>query len=222
MRAYKHIIWDWNGTLLDDTALCVDVLNGLLAARGRGPISIDDYRVNFGFPVVHFYEYLGFDTDGDSFADVSKAFIEAYEARWLDEVRLHPDAPEILDALTEAGLTHSILSAAHEKTLAFGVRHFGLAGHFTGLAGTDNIFALGKEARGQAWVAGLEWAPQEIVLVGDTLHDLEVARAIGTGCILLTHGHHTPERLARTGVPLAHSLGELPALLGDVRSPCSG
>ena len=72
---YKHAIWDWNGTLLNDTWLCVEVLNGLLARRGRAPITTNDYRENFGFPVIKFYEYLGLDADADTFEQVSREFI---------------------------------------------------------------------------------------------------------------------------------------------------
>jgi len=215
MPSYKHIIWDWNGTLLNDTALCVDVLNGLLAARGRKPIGIDDYRTNFGFPVVHFYDYLGFDTDRDSFASVSAEFIAAYEERWLAECGLHPEALPVLTALGELGLSHSVLSAAKQEALEFGIRHFGLAEQFIKLVGTDNIYALGKVDRGRAWIGELEWSPDEVVLIGDTLHDLEVAEAIGTDCILVAHGHHTPERLERTGIPLVHSLGEILDRIGS-------
>ena len=93
---YKHIIWDWNGTLLDDTWLCVEVLNGLLAKRNREPISKTTYRQNFGFPVIDFYNYLGFDTEIDSFEKISREFIDNYEARWLEECALHAETKEIL------------------------------------------------------------------------------------------------------------------------------
>ena len=75
--------------------------------------------------------------------------------------------------------------------------------------GTDNIYAQGKVAQGKQWIAQLHWQPKEIVLVGDTLHDFEVAEAIGTNCLLLAHGHHTPERLASSGAPVVHSHEEL-------------
>lgn len=213
MSKLKHIIWDWNGTLLNDTWLCVEVLNGLLAKRGRGPISEADYRENFGFPVIHFYDYLGFDTDVDSFDGVSREFIGDYELRWLTECGLHSGVEQMLSALAARGLTHSVLSAAKQEALETGIRHFGILEHFTGLCGTDNIYAQGKVDRGRHWIAQLDWNPEEIVLIGDTLHDYEVAEAIGTDCILLAHGHHTPERLAATGKTVVHSLEELRALL---------
>lgn len=206
---YKHAIWDWNGTLLDDTWLCVAVLNGLLARRGRAPITEVDYRMNFGFPVIHFYEYLGFDTDVDSFDQVSREFIGDYEARWFKECVLHPDAHDTLAAMTAQGLTHSVLSAAKQEALDAGISHYGIREHFTGLVGTDNIYAEGKVARGKHWIEQLPWVPEEVVMIGDTLHDFEVAEAIGTDCILMAHGHHTPERLAATGKRVVHSLWEL-------------
>ena len=211
---YKHAIWDWNGTLLDDTWLCVEVLNGLLARRERAPISAADYRENFGFPVIYFYEYLGFDTDTDSFDKVSREFIGDYEARWFEECQLHPDAHDVLSALTKLGLTHSVLSAAKQEALDSGIRHYGIHEHFTGLVGTDNIYAEGKVARGKHWIEQLPWKPEEVVMIGDTLHDFEVAEAIGTDCILMAHGHHTPERLAATGKRVVHSLRELVEVMG--------
>jgi len=210
---FKHIIWDWNGTLLNDTWLCVEVLNGLLKKRGREGISPEDYRQNFGFPVIHFYEFLGFDTDVDSFDQVSREFIGDYEARWLTECALHSDAQSVLSAMALKGLTHSVLSAAKQEALEIGIGHFGLQEYFTGLCGTDNIYAHGKIERGRQWIEQLDWDPDEIILIGDTLHDFEVAEAMGTDCILLAHGHHTPERLAATEKPVAHSLRELVELV---------
>lgn len=187
----------------------MEVLNGLLGRRGRVAISEEDYRENFGFPVIHFYNYLGFETDVDSFDKVSREFIGDYEARWLTECALHPEAQDILGSMAAQGLTHSVLSAAKQEALEIGIRHFGIHEHFTELCGTDNIYAQGKVERGREWIKQLHWNPAEVVLIGDTLHDFEVADAIGTECILLAHGHHTPERLAATGKPVAHSLREL-------------
>ena len=210
---YKHIIWDWNGTLLNDIALCLRVLNRLLARRGRGPITQEDYRRNFGFPVIHFYRYLGLETSGDSFEQVSREFIDDYESCWFEECTLHPEATNVLAQLAQMGISHSVLSAAKQDTLEKGTRYFEIHGHFTGLMGADNIYAEGKISKGFQWIQQLDWAPEEIVLVGDTLHDYEVSKAIGTDCVLMAHGHHSFQRLAKTGVPVVHSLQELVSLI---------
>ena len=181
----------------------------MLIKGGRPAIGADEYRQNFGFPVIDFYNYLGFDIDVESFETVSRAFIDAYEARWLTECALHPDAEHVLQTLSKQGLSHSVLSAAQQEALNQGICHFGIEEHFQGLVCTDNIHALGKIEQGRKWIAQQEWTAEAVVLVGDTLHDLEVAQAIGCDCILLTHGHHCPTRLAKSGAPLVHNLKEL-------------
>jgi phosphoglycolate phosphatase len=127
----------------------------------------------------------------------------------LQDCHLHPEAAAVLSKLSAGGLSHSVLSAAEQGTLERGIAHFGIGSHFKGLIGTDNIHALGKIDQGHSWMAQLEWPPEAVVMVGDTLHDLEVAEAIGCDCILMTHGHHCPTRLKESGAPLAHSLFEL-------------
>lgn len=213
IKQYKHIIWDWNGTLLNDIALCLRVLNRLLARRGRKSITQEDYRHNFGFPVIHFYRYLGLETNEDSFEQVSREFIDDYERCWFEECALHPEAASVLTQLTQLGISHSVLSAAKQEALDKGIQHFGIHSHFLGLSGADNIYAEGKIDKGRRWIKQLDWAPEEIVLVGDTVHDYEVAQAIGTDCILMAHGHHSFQRLEETGVPVVHSLQALIPLI---------
>ena len=58
---YKHIIWDWNGTLLDDTWLCVEGINNSLKKRSLQTITKEIYRKVFSFPVEDYYKRLGFD-----------------------------------------------------------------------------------------------------------------------------------------------------------------
>ena len=210
---YEHIVWDWNGTLLDDAWLCIEVLNGILGKRGRSEIDAHVYRQNFGFPVIRFYEFLGFDFQADSFDLVSREFIDAYEARWLDECLLHPETETILSQLTASGLSHSVLSAAEQTALETGIRHYGLSQHFVRLVGADNIYANGKTERGRQWIGDLGKARERVVLVGDTLHDYEVAEAMGIDCILLAHGHHSAERLNQSGARVAENHLELLELL---------
>lgn len=214
---YKHIIWDWNGTLLNDIELCLQVLNRILARRGRMPITQEDYRRNFVFPVIQFYKYLGLDTGEESFEQVSREFIDDYKANWFEECSLHSGTTDILSQLMDLGISHSVLSAAKQETLERGIQHYGIRTHFLGLKGADNIYAEGKIDKGRQWVRELNWSPGEILLVGDTMHDYKVAKAIGTNCILMAHGHHSYQRLASTGVPVAHSLPALTSLISTGR-----
>ena len=64
---YTHVIWDWNGTLLDDNWLCVEVMNTLLSSRNLPLLTLERYRDIFDFPVKNYYEKLGFNFKKESF-----------------------------------------------------------------------------------------------------------------------------------------------------------
>ncbi len=206
---YRHVIWDWNGTLLDDTWLCVEVLNELLHESGLRAISTDAYRAHFGFPVIHFYQWLGFDFARQPFEELSVRFISAYNARRF-ECTLQPGAREALETFRAAGLPQSVLSAYQQDTLREVIAHYGLTSFFTHLSGLDNIHAHGKIARGQAHLRelALHEAPHSVILIGDTAHDHEVAAALGADCLLLHHGHMHVGRLNGRGAPLAADLAD--------------
>lgn len=212
-HAYRHIIWDWNGTLLDDLDYCIGIMNDLLRARGLPLLDRTRYHDVFQFPVQRYYERLGFDPVRDSFHSLSVAFITAYDARRWD-CSLQPAARATLEAARRAGLSQSILSAYRHETLVEIVTHFGLRDYFGHLAGLDNIYAHSKAELGRAQVAALALPPRDIVLIGDSLHDLEVAREIGVDCVLVAAGHQPAAKLRLAHDRVLDSLAELPAVPG--------
>ena len=65
---YDHVIWDFNGTVLDDMQVGIDSVNEMLAARGLPTLSgVTEYRAAFDFPVEDYYRRLGFDFDREDF-----------------------------------------------------------------------------------------------------------------------------------------------------------
>ena len=211
--AYRHVIWDWNGTLLDDLDYCIGIMNGLLRKRGRPEMDRTRYHEVFDFPVREYYRRLGFADTQEEFEALSVEFISAYDAnRW--DCALHGGARPMLAAVDGAGLTQSLLSAYRHETLEEIVNHFGLRGHFAHLAGLDNIYAHSKAELGRAQVAALGLPRDQIVLAGDTLHDLEVARELGVDCVLVAAGHHPVERLRARHEHVLDTLDQLPAVPG--------
>jgi phosphoglycolate phosphatase len=212
-RRYRHLIWDWNGTLLDDLDYSIGVMNGLLARRGLPLLDRARYHTLFDFPVRNYYARLGFDPARDSFEQLSVEFISAYDARRL-ECELHAGVETLLPAVSAAGLNQSILSAYRQQTLEEIVAHFDLTRHFVRLNGLDNIYAHSKAELGRAWLRELALPTSDILLIGDTLHDLEVARELGIDCILVAAGHHPAERLRAGHDRVVNTLAELQAALG--------
>lgn len=205
---YRHIIWDWNGTLFDDAWLCVDIMNGMLSQRGLRALTPEYYETIFDFPVSEYYRRAGFDFAVDPFERLSDEFIETYNRR-VRECGLRDGTREVLEAARANGLSQSILSAMKQTTLSELVSHFGLRDHFSDVVGLDNHHAAGKVALGRQWIAAQLLAPAEMVLVGDTTHDYEVAEALGVACIQVHSGHHALDRLSASGAPLINALAEL-------------
>lgn len=208
MRDFDHVIWDWNGTLLDDAWLCVDVMNNMLCRRGLPELTPARYEAMFDFPVMDFYRRLGFDFERESFEQVGIEFVDAYELR-KDECRLRSGAEAALACIRSAGIGQSVLSAYRHERLLESVGRLGLAGHFHGVFGHVDDYAAGKVEKGRQLARALGCQMDRVLVVGDTVHDFDVARAMGAACLLLPCGHNSRERLDACGVPVRSTMAEL-------------
>ncbi len=209
---YKHIIWDWNGTLFDDIHLCVDVMNGILRKNKMSEISVDHYKNIFTFPVLNYYKLLGLDTSEENFKKLSIEFISQYESR-KTECLLADDAKLILEEISSRDIKQSILSAYTEETLEDLVKEMKIRRHFENIVGLDNIYAAGKNGIAKKLMKKISEPKNEILLIGDTEHDHEIANEIGVDSILISSGHQEKAKLLELGVPVVDKLREVPEYL---------
>ena len=195
MSQYQHIIWDWNGTLLNDVDLCVDVMNRMLQKRGIAGIDVNRYREVFDFPVESYYRAIGFDFAVESFEDLAQEYCNEYDERVL-ECSLQGGVPQLLRALSDANIQQSILSACEQNALHTVIEHHQITPHFCEVVGQSNSYATGKIQAGRTLVERSAISSSNTLLVGDTLHDLEVAESLSTSCVLIANGHHSRHRLS--------------------------
>lgn len=203
---YRFVIWDWNGTLLDDAWLSVEVINQLRRRRRMPLITRERYQEVFGFPLREYCARLGFPPQ--DFETLSAEFSQGYEARRF-ECELQPGAVQVLEAVQRAGIAQAVLSAYQQRFLEEIVAHYRLQGFFAAVGGLDNPYAQGKVERGRRLVEELCCRSAEVLLVGDTDHDYEVAQGLGVDCALFPSGHQHPRRLARCEARLVGSLAEV-------------
>jgi len=205
---YRHVIWDWNGTLLDDAELCVSAMNGVLRRRGLPELTAERYAELFDFPVESYYRRLGFDWSRESFEEVGLEFMRTYEARRL-ECRLQPGALAALARFRARGARQHLISGYRQDTLEELVRHHGLREWFDDVIGASDVYARGKLDLGARWreARGADGGPR--LVVGDTVHDAEMAAVLGADCVLLPCGHNSRRRLEACGARLAGSLDAL-------------
>ena len=213
-NSYNHIIWDWNGTLFNDVELCASVMNMLLTQESLPNISIKKYKEIFTFPVIEYYRIAGHTFEMNSFEVLGKQFMDLYETR-KNNCGLFPGVIELLASLKSKNVQEHLLSAYEQNSLNRILKYFAIEDYFKNIVGLDNIYAGGKShlAKKLATKIRSNGSAGNILLIGDTIHDFEVAKEINSTCILMSHGHQDEERLLKLGIPVAKDFKELNDLL---------
>jgi phosphoglycolate phosphatase len=213
---YNHIIWDWNGTLFNDVELCANVMNVLLQQELFPGISIQKYKEIFTFPVVDYYKIAGHTFEKNSFAVLGKQFMDEYEHQKY-KCDLFSGAKDLLEELKTRKMNQHLLSAYEQNSLNNILKNFAISSYFQNIVGLDNIYASGKShlARKLAEKIQSNGAAGKLLLIGDTIHDYEVAKEINSDCILMSHGHQDEARLFRLGIPVAKDFNELSSILKE-------
>jgi phosphoglycolate phosphatase len=202
------VIWDWNGTLLNDSGLAVQTMNQMLEQRGLPMLSVEDYKSVFTFPVKDYYQKIGFDFQKEPFEVPALEFIDSYNGR-VKDCSLQKDTLRVLEYFRSVDVKQYILSAMEQVVLDNCLRHYQINDFFEYVSGLDNIYAASKIDNGHRLIAELKLDASELVLIGDTVHDFEVATELGCQCVLIADGHQSKEVLQATGALVIDSISEL-------------
>jgi phosphoglycolate phosphatase len=209
---YTHVIWDWNGTLLDDVAWCMTTVNTMLAKRGLPVLGgLAAYHRVFGFPIIDYYRRAGFDFEQEPFETLAAEYIDFYHGGGSDAA-LFPGARALLADIQRAGLRQVILSASELSNLFLQLRPFGVDAYFDEILGIPDIYAASKMEIGKVYIAREK--PGKAVLIGDTAHDREVAHALGVDCVLVANGHQSKNTLLSCDALVVDCLADVRAILG--------
>jgi len=209
-----HVVWDWNGTLFDDVQCCVAVANQLLGEFGLQPLDgLAGYHAKFRFPIIEYYADLGFDTSPTgNFEAAAHRYIELYTDA-AERCGLHDGASRALTSLQDAGVRQVIISASHQEILDAQVAPFALDRWLDAVHGIGDIYAHSKEGVARRWLREERLDPAQVLFVGDSEHDFEIADAVGARCVLFSGGHHARDHLQGLGVPVIDVLSAVPDAL---------
>jgi phosphoglycolate phosphatase len=204
----NSIIWDWNGTLLNDIDLCINSINSLLKDRNLPLTNTKAYKEIFSFPVQEYYKMLGFDFEKEDFSVPAHQYIDFYYAGF-ENCSLQKNAIEVLSYFRENGVRQFVLSAMEHKMLEKTLKLKGILHFFEGVAGLKDHYAVSKIEQGKQLIHDFKIDSVKTWLIGDTIHDFEVATELGIKCILIADGHQTSNRLEKTGGIVIDDLKQL-------------
>jgi phosphoglycolate phosphatase-like HAD superfamily hydrolase len=212
-----HVIFDWNGTLLDDIRLFVEC--AVLTGQELGwwpPLTLDYYRRHFTRDWQRFY-------GGLAQRELSAKEIEEIDVVWhkhYETLRptagLFDDSRKVLEDLSSRAIPCSLLSLYHHQQLVPLVEQLGLSGFFSRIDGrTDSEMAQSKAEHLNQHLKQLQLDNNraQVVMIGDNADDGNAARLNGIRAILVTTGEHPRERLVETGWPVVDSLSQANLLI---------
>ncbi|MFJ3765479.1 HAD family hydrolase [Streptomyces sp. NPDC090082] len=212
----KHLVWDWNGTLLDDTGAVIGATNAAFAELGLAAITLERYRELYTVPVPKFYERLmGRLPTDEEWIVMDGAFHRHYWQR-AESCGLTVGAAELLATRQASGFTQSLLSLAPHAELIPLVRRHGIAERFVRMDGRVDASTDGKSGHMVRHLAALAVPSERVVVIGDAADDAVAAAHVGARAVLYTGGSHSRASLERVGVPVVDSLAEAVAVAEEL------
>lgn len=203
-----HVVWDWNGTLLDDQHLVVRAANASLAPLGVGALTDEEYRDHYTRPVHLAYEsILGRPVTEAEWELINQTFHDTYY-ELASAADLAADAVAAIELLDEAGWTQSVLSMSPHDRLSVAVAQRGITERFVAVDGVPSPTGAGKVQYLRTHLARHGFAAATVTKVGDTPDDAAAAAAVGARAVLYDGGSHHRSALEAAGVPVVASLLE--------------
>jgi 8-oxo-dGTP diphosphatase len=194
---FRYVFWDWNGTLVDDADVALNSVNDMLAKRNMPPLDKGFYLQSCTTPIINFYNKV-FDLEKVPFEELLKEFNEGYHIH-IRASGLMLGAAGVLEALKRQGTEQIIISASARRELLLFAESFGVERFFSEILGAEDYYAESKTQRAKVYISEHHIDPKDVVVIGDTVHDFEMAAEIGAECILVSNGHQCREALLQCG-----------------------
>ena len=205
---YEYIIFDFNGTILDDVDLCINILNYMLEEHGYEKVTKERYLDIFTFPIIEYYKLAGFDFNKHSFNDLSIEFINMYQQASL-KCPIYDGVIDLLNKLTKLNKKIILLSASQIDNLLEQTNFFEITKYFNKILGLDNIHAKSKVDIAKKYFIENNIDLSKAIMIGDTIHDMEVANELNIDSLLIANGHQSYDRLIRVTNAVYRTIKEI-------------
>lgn len=219
MGDVRHVVWDWNGTLLHDLPLVVESVNAALGEHGLSSITVADYTANYTRPVRRFYEVLlGREVSDDEWLRIDTVFHDTYADAVAEHATLMDGARDALATVDASHASQSLLSMYPHHLLLPLVDHFGIDDHFevvhglVGPGGGPKLPHLERHLEEMVHLHGDD--PTGVLVIGDAIDDAVAAQHLGARAVLLASGSHPRAELEATGAPVVTTLEEALTVAG--------
>ena len=198
------IVFDLDGTLIDSTQALLAAQEIAWSSVGRPCPPHEDILELIGLPLLHIMKTLCPDED-------PLVLSEAYSRAYVDTSARYERLFDGVRGLLNTPFRAAVATGKSQRGANRAVNHHRLAGRFEVVLGGNSV-PRPKPHPDMLYAVMEATQCKDLVMVGDTTYDLQMAHAAGAKAIGVSWGHHSTERLSSFG-PVAHSVSDLRALL---------
>ncbi|MDD6251617.1 MAG: HAD hydrolase-like protein [Oscillospiraceae bacterium] len=207
MKEYKTIVWDFNGTLIDDVNAALSSVNDILRRRNQPAIDLKKYKWAVDSPISKFYDRIFLPGTVDLKKDCYE-FDEGYE-RHLKTNPIMDGALETVRYFSEHNKTQVVISASQIDKVRKRLNDISLSEYFSEVLARKDLMATDKLYLAEGYFKENGINPEETVVIGDCVADFQMAEALSCDCVLTTKGHQGRDEFKATTAIVIDSLLEL-------------
>lgn len=212
-RRFRLLAFDWDGTLADSTSLIASAIQQACLDVGVPAPDALDARHVIGLGHRDAIRHVAPTLSADRHGRFSERFRDHYLVGDA-AIPLFPGVPEMLHELEARGFLLGIATGKSRVGLARALAQHGVAHRFAGSRCADEGFPKPHPDMLLALMDQVGVEADETLMIGDTTHDLELARNAGVRAVAVAYGAHPPAGLlAMNPLAVAHSVPELRAWL---------
>ena len=201
-----HIIWDYNGTVLDDTDVSVNAVNKMLLKRGLPPTDRKAYTDTVSLPLEEYYKSIGIHD-----ADMHRLSVEFRHYCQEDENGGHifDDFYDAINYCRHSGISNILMSSLYSRFLDEELEKYGIRCLFDNVIGMNDTGVGSKLGNAKQFIEQNTINPANVLFIGDLVPDALTAFSLGARCVLIPRGHNSKDRCKKTGADILENLAQL-------------
>ena len=196
----KLVAFDWNGTLIADMQAVHKTDNAVLKSMGAEPVDLKTLQEKYDVPIINYFMNVGVkkETVIKNVELNRKVFYENYEKE-AKNARTRSNARAVLKWLQTKKIGCIVFSNNTLESILGHAKRLKISGYFKEiLAASLPGLALSTRTKNvmlQEYLKEKEIQPDEILIVGDTIEEIQIAKSIGSMVCSITHGNCSTRRL---------------------------
>ena len=208
-KRFELLVFDWDGTILDSTRAIVTSMQAACRDLGLPPPSDERARQVIGLGLAEALQVAAPDLDEASYPQMAERYRHHYLSSDQD-LSLFAGIPELLAELQAAGFCLAVATGKSRRGLNRALAHSGLGEFFTASRCADECFSKPHPQMLFELMDELLFPPEQALMIGDTTHDLELARNAGCASVGVGYGAHDTAGFAELGpLCVASSVADL-------------